>query len=259
MGKLDSKFALITGGNSGIGLATARLFVDEGAQVAITGRNEQTLRSAAGSLGPAAFAIRADITDAAERERIFSQVKQRFGALDILFANAGRSASTPLGGTEVAAFEKQVQLNFISVFFTVQGALPLLRDGAAIVLISHSRSKIGFPGTSAYAGSKAAVRVMAQCLAAGPSAREPFASTSSRARIYAHSALGSHAHTAANRCGKRALAVRRRATGTMGRSRRGRSRRALSGLQRFLLHTGRGNRRRWRHQQPPAGTRAFRG
>src|SRR5260370_18791544 len=136
MGNLDSKFALITGGNSGIGLATARLFIDEGARVAIAGRNEETLRSAADSLGPTAFAIRADVTDAADRERMFSQVKQRFGALDILFANAGRSAATPLGDTEIAVFAKQVQLTFISVFFTMQRAPPLLRDGASIVLIS---------------------------------------------------------------------------------------------------------------------------
>src|ERR1700730_18212148 len=137
MGKLDGKFALITGGNSGIGLASAHLFVDEGAKVAISGRNEETLRHAADSLGPGTFAIRADVSD---RERMFSEVKQRFGALDILFANAGLSAPTPLGHTEVSAFEKQVQLNFISAFFTVQGALPLLRDGAAIVLISSLTS-----------------------------------------------------------------------------------------------------------------------
>lgn len=171
MGKLDGKFALITGGNSGIGLAAAQLFVDEGAKVAISGRNEDTLRRAAESLGSAAFAIRADVTDAADRERMFSEVKQRFGALDVLFANAGLSAATPLGHTEVAAFEKQVQLNFISVFFTVQGALPLLRDGAAIVLISSLTSKLGMPGTSAYAGSKAAVRTMAKAMAAELSPR----------------------------------------------------------------------------------------
>src|SRR5437879_5762150 len=146
MRKLDGKFALITGGNSGIGLATARLFIDEGAQVAISGRNEQTLRRAADSLGPAALAIRADVTDAGERERMFSEVKQRFGALDILFANAGLSAPTPLGGTEVAAFEKQVQLNFISVSFTVQGGLPALPHAAAIVLISPLLSRNGHSG-----------------------------------------------------------------------------------------------------------------
>lgn len=171
MGKLDGKFALITGGNSGIGLAAARLFIDEGAKVAISGRNEETLWRAADSLGPEAFAVRTDITDAAERERMFTEVKQRFGVLDILFANAGLSAPTPLGKTEVSAFEQQVQLNFISVFFTVQGALPLLSDGAAIVLISSLTSKIGPPGASAYAGSKAAVRVMAKCLASELSPR----------------------------------------------------------------------------------------
>jgi len=171
MAKLEGKFALITGGNSGIGLATARLFIAEGARVAITGRNAETLGRAADSLGPAALGIRSDVTDAGEREQMFAEVKRRFGALDVLFANAGLSASTPLGQTEVAAFEKQVQLNFTSVFFTVQGALPLLRDGAAIVLISSLTSKIGAPAYSAYAGSKAAVRTMAQCLAAELSPR----------------------------------------------------------------------------------------
>ena len=171
MGRLDGKFALITGGNSGIGRATAHLFIDEGAKVIIAGRNEEKLRRAADALGSAAFAIRADVTDAAEREHMFSEVKRRFGALDILFPNAGLSAPTPLGHTEVAAFENQVQLNFISVFFTVQGAVPLLRDGAAIVLISSLTSKIGIPATSAYAGSKAAVRAMAKCMAAELSPR----------------------------------------------------------------------------------------
>ena len=98
MGKLQGKFALITGGNSGIGLATARLFVEESAQVAVTGRNEETLRRAADSLGANAFAIRADVTDAADRERMFAEVKQRFGALDILFANAGLSVPLCLCG-----------------------------------------------------------------------------------------------------------------------------------------------------------------
>lgn len=171
MGKLDNKYALVTGGNSGIGLAAARLFIAEGAQVAISGRNEKTLRSAADSLGPRGLAIRADVTQDAELERMFAEVKQRFGALDILFANAGLSAPTPLGKTERSAFEQQVQLNFISVFFTVQGALPLLRDGAAIVLISSLTSRIGPPGASAYAGSKAAVRVLAKCLASELSPR----------------------------------------------------------------------------------------
>ena len=171
MGKLDGKFALITGGNSGIGLATARLFIEEGAQAAIVGRNEETLWRAADEFGVEGFAVRADVTDAAERERMFAEVKRRFAVLDVLVACAGFSAPTPLGKTEVAEFEKQVQLNFTSVFFTVQGALPLLSDGATIVLVGSLTSKIGAPGYSAYAGSKAAVRTMAQCLAAELSPR----------------------------------------------------------------------------------------
>jgi NAD(P)-dependent dehydrogenase (short-subunit alcohol dehydrogenase family) len=171
MAKLAGKFALITGGNSGIGLATAKLFVAEGAQVAITGRNTETLTRAAESLGSMAIAVRADITDAHERQRMFSTVKERFGALDIVFANAGLSGPTPLDQADVATFEKLVELNFTSVFFTVQGALPLLRDAASVVLTGSLTSKIGQPAYAAYAGSKAAVRSMAQCLAAELSPR----------------------------------------------------------------------------------------
>lgn len=171
MPKLAGKFALITGGNSGIGLATAKLFVAEGAKVAITGRNAETLARAASELGKTAVAVRGDITSAADRDALFSAVKDRFGALDILFANAGASAFTPLGSTEVAAFEKQVQLNFTSVFFTVQSALSLLREGASIVLTGSLTSKMGPPAYAAYAGSKAAVRAMAQSLATDLSPR----------------------------------------------------------------------------------------
>lgn len=171
MSKLAGKFALITGGNSGIGLAAARLFIAEGAQVAITGRNSETLTRAAESLGSSAFAVRADITDASDRERLFAAVREKFGALDVLFANAGLSGATPLGHTDLASFEKLVQINFTSVFFTVQGALPLLRDGASIVLTGSVTSVLGGPTSSAYAGSKAAVRAMARVLAAELSPR----------------------------------------------------------------------------------------
>jgi NAD(P)-dependent dehydrogenase (short-subunit alcohol dehydrogenase family) len=171
MSKLAGKFALITGGNSGIGLATAKLFVAEGARVAITGRNEQTLAAAAKSLGDAAVALRCDITDARDRERLFSAVRERFGGLDIVFANAGQSGTTPLGKTEVAAFENIVRLNFTSVFFTVQGALPLLRDASSIVLNGSVASKLGPISLAAYAGSKAAVLAMAQVFAAELSPR----------------------------------------------------------------------------------------
>lgn len=172
MPKLAGKFALVTGGNSGIGLAAARLFIAEGAQVAITGRNPDTLKQAAASLGSGAFAVRADITDATDRDRLFSMVREKFGALDVLFANAGMSGSTPLGSTDLAVFEKLLQVNFTSVFFTVQAALPLLRDGATIVLTGSVMSMLGGPGSSAYAGSKAAVRAMARIFAAELSPRK---------------------------------------------------------------------------------------
>lgn len=171
MGKLAGKFALVTGGNSGIGLAAAKLFAAEGAQVAISGRNSETLASAAESLGKTSVAVRGDITDAADRAHLFTAIKDRFGALDVLFANAGLSGFTPLGATEEANFDKIVQLNFNSVFYTVQGALPLLRDGASIILTGSLTSKIGPPAYSAYAGAKAAVRAMAQSLAAELSPR----------------------------------------------------------------------------------------
>jgi NAD(P)-dependent dehydrogenase (short-subunit alcohol dehydrogenase family) len=153
MPKLAGKFALVTGGNSGIGLAAAQLFAAEGAQVAITGRDLNTLASAAEGVGGGAVAIPGDITAAPDRERLFDTIKERFGALDVVFANAGMSGMTPLGSTVEKQFEDLVRINFTSVFFTVQGALPLLRDGASIVLTGSITSVIGAPSNAAYAGS----------------------------------------------------------------------------------------------------------
>src|SRR5205823_205206 len=132
--KLANKTALITGGNSGIGLATARLFVAEGARVAITGRNQATLEAAAKELGPNALAIAADATDIAATEAAIDQAVKKFGKLDILFANAGIPGNTPVGGTTLAAFEQVIRTNLTAVFFTVQAALPHLNDGASIIL-----------------------------------------------------------------------------------------------------------------------------
>jgi NAD(P)-dependent dehydrogenase (short-subunit alcohol dehydrogenase family) len=172
MPKLAGKFALVTGGNSGIGLAAAQLFAAEGAQVAITGRDLNTLASAAECVGGGAVAIPGDITVAPDRERLFDTIKERFGALDVVFANAGMSGMTPLGSTVEKQFEDLVRINFTSVFFTVQGALPLLRDGASIVLTGSITSVIGAPSNAAYAGSKAAVRAMARVFAAELSPRK---------------------------------------------------------------------------------------
>src|ERR1700730_15418223 len=127
--RLANKTAFITGGNSGIGLATAKLFVAEGAKVAITGRNRETLEAVAKELGPNAFAIVADATDVAATEKAGAKAVEKFGKLDIVFANAGITASTPVGGTALETFETVLKTNITAVFFTVQAAVPHMNDG----------------------------------------------------------------------------------------------------------------------------------
>ena len=169
--RLANKTALITGGNSGIGLATARLFVAEGARVAITGRNQKTLDAAAQELGRNAIAIAADITDVAATEAAVQQAVNNFGKLDILFANAGVAGNTPLGGTTIVAFERVIRTNLTAVFFTVQAAIAHLNDAASIILNGSVISVLGSPGYSAYAASKAGVRAMARVMASELSPR----------------------------------------------------------------------------------------
>ena len=163
--RLANKTALITGGNSGIGLATARLFLAEGARVAITGRRQETLDAAVAELGPEILAIPADVTDAAALERAVAQVVERFGALDIVFANAGIGGVTPVGQTTLTAFEDIVSTNLTGAFFTVQAAAPHLRTGASIILNGSVHAVMGAPGWSAYAASKAGIRAMTRTLA----------------------------------------------------------------------------------------------
>jgi NAD(P)-dependent dehydrogenase (short-subunit alcohol dehydrogenase family) len=163
--KLEGKKALITGGNSGIGFATAQLFIHEGAEVAITGRDQQTLDAAAAELGPKAVAYRVDVTDSNARADLFSKIDQRFGSLDIIFANAGIAGATPVGSTDEAVFENIIRVNLTSVFFTVQAALPLLNDGSSIILNGSVIGSVGSPGRSAYAASKAGIRGIARSLA----------------------------------------------------------------------------------------------
>jgi NAD(P)-dependent dehydrogenase (short-subunit alcohol dehydrogenase family) len=124
--KLAHKVALITGGNSGIGLATARLFVAEGARVAITGRNPKTLQAAAKELGDSVLTLQADVTDVEATERVLDTVNQQWGNLDIVFANAGFHEITPIGQTSVEQFERIIRANLTGVFFTVQIAAPHL-------------------------------------------------------------------------------------------------------------------------------------
>jgi NAD(P)-dependent dehydrogenase (short-subunit alcohol dehydrogenase family) len=169
--RLANKTALITGGNSGIGLATAKLFVAEGAKVTITGRNKETLEAAAKELGPNALAVAADATDIAATEAAIRRAAEKFGKLDIVFANAGIPGNTPLGATSLEAFEKIISTNITAVFFTVQSALPYLNDGASIILNGSVISVLGNPGYSAYAASKAGVRAMARVMASELSPR----------------------------------------------------------------------------------------
>ena len=169
--RLANKTALITGGNSGIGLATARLFIAEGARVAITGRNQETLDAAKRELGPNLVAIQADVTDIAATERAVAAAVEALGPLDIVFANAGIGGSTPVGGTELAVFEQVMRTNLTAVFFTVQAAAAHLNDGASIILNGSVHAVLGMPAYSAYAASKAGVRAMARVMASELSPR----------------------------------------------------------------------------------------
>lgn len=164
--RLKNKTALITGGNSGIGLATAKLFAAEGARVAITGRNAETLSAAASQLGQDALALRADSTDIAATGRAIGEAAEAFGGLDVVFANAGIGGVTPLGQTSEAAFTQILQTNLTSVFFTVQAAVKHLRPGGAVILNGSVISRTGAPGWSAYAASKGGISAMARVLAA---------------------------------------------------------------------------------------------
>ena len=164
--RLANKTALITGGNSGIGLATARLFLAEGARVAIVGRNKKTLDAAAEMLGSEVLAIQADVTDVEATEHAVATTAERFGKLDVVFANAGIAGASPLGQTSLAAFEQIIRTNLTAVFFTVQATLPQLNDGGSIVLNGSVHAVIGMPGWSAYAAAKGGVRSMTRNLAA---------------------------------------------------------------------------------------------
>jgi len=163
--KLAGMKALITGGNSGIGLATARLFIAEGAEVAITGRDQTTLDAAVAELGAKAAGYKADAADPAARAELFRRIGERFGALDVVFANAGVAGPTPLASATQEQFEQILRINITGVFFTVQGALPYLREGGSVVLNGSVVATFGAVGSAAYVASKGAVRAMSRTLA----------------------------------------------------------------------------------------------
>src|SRR3978361_1603171 len=158
--RLNGKTALITGGNSGIGLATARAFIQQGAKVVITGRDQITLDEAVGSLGPNAIAFRADIMDFAAGEAAVRSAAEALGHLDIVVASAGIAGNTPVGGTTAEQFERIMTTNVTGAFLTVQAAAPYLRKGASVILLGSVHTVLGMPGYAAYAASKGAISAM---------------------------------------------------------------------------------------------------
>ena len=164
MNKLQGKIAVITGGNSGIGLATAKLFAQEGATVVITGRNQITLDAAAREIGAGTVAVRSEVSSLADLDALFARVKAQFGGLDILFANAGIFKTGLLQDSTEALFDELINVNVKGVFFAIQKAEPLLRDGGAIVINASTVIHAGMPSVGLYAATKAAVRQLARNL-----------------------------------------------------------------------------------------------
>src|SRR5260221_772831 len=160
--KLEGKVAVITGGDSGIGLATARRFVAEGAYVYITGRRQRELDAAVQQIGKNVTAVQGDVSNLADLDRLYATVKQQHGRIDIVFANAGIGEFAPLGEISEAHFDNTFNINVKGLLFTVQKALPLLQDGGSIILnASNSTIKV-LPGFSVYSATKAAIRSFAR-------------------------------------------------------------------------------------------------
>ena len=162
MGKLDGKIALVTGGSSGIGLAAAKQFVGEGAYVFISGRREPELASAVKEIGSNVTGVRGDVSNHADLDRLFGQIQREKGRLDVLFANAGVATLAPFGTITEEFYESIFSVNVKGLLFTVQKALPLMPDGASIVLNASIVGSKGLPANSVYSATKAAVRSFAR-------------------------------------------------------------------------------------------------
>lgn len=164
MQRLAGKTVLITGGNSGIGLATARLFRDHGARLVITGRSQSGLEQAQQALGDAVIALRSDAGDLAQIDALMATVADRFGQLDTLVLNAGVARAAPIDGATEAQFDEMFAVNVKGTYFTIQKALPLLRPGASIIVTTSIANQVGTPAMSIYGASKAALRSLVQTL-----------------------------------------------------------------------------------------------
>jgi NAD(P)-dependent dehydrogenase (short-subunit alcohol dehydrogenase family) len=162
MSRLKGKIAVVTGANSGIGLASAKRFAAEGAFVYMTGRRQNELDKAVESIGAGVVGVQGDVSNLADLDRLFSKVRSDHGRLDIVFANAGLGALEPLGKITEQAFDFVFGVNVKGTVFTVQKALPLMRDGGSIIIMGSTTGSTGTPDFSIYSASKAAVRNLAR-------------------------------------------------------------------------------------------------
>jgi NAD(P)-dependent dehydrogenase (short-subunit alcohol dehydrogenase family) len=166
MKRLEGKVAVVTGGNSGIGLATAKRLQEEGARVAISGRSKKTLDEAVKTIGNGVLAVQADVTKLSEVDKLYAEVSKKLGKIDVLFVNAGVAKFAPLAETSESLYDEQFDINIKGAYFTVQKAIPLLNDGASIILNTSVADRKGTAGASAYSATKAALRSLARTAAA---------------------------------------------------------------------------------------------
>ena len=166
MKRLEGKVAVVTGGNSGIGLATAKRLQEEGARVAISGRSRKTLDEAVKTIGNGVVAVQSDVAKLADVDKLYSEVSQKLGKIDVLFVNAGVAKFAPFSETTESVYDEQFDINIKGAYFTIQKALPFLNDGASIILNTSVVDSKGYAGASAYSATKAALRSLARTTAA---------------------------------------------------------------------------------------------
>ena len=169
---LKGKVAVVTGGNSGIGLAAAKRLQEEGARVAISGRSARTLEDAVKSIGNGIVAVQADVAKLEDIDRLYQTVSQKLGRIDVLFVNAGVAKFSPLAETSESLYDEIFDIDTKGAYFTIQKALPFLNDGASIILNASVAGKKGMPGTSVYSAAKAALRSLARTMASELVGRE---------------------------------------------------------------------------------------